>query len=164
VALVRRTNVSEEHIASITRVTRLLSLPTSQQGRASQQTAKGASCNMKMEAICFSETSDLVTRATWRHIPENNLLKLFIFISRGPASRVLSCDTNRTFHPLPLQPHSFSTPLGWTLQDRDLGMVNNGSLGSTTPGKSEARFPKMWVDHRGEQRFPSACHQNVCIF
>jgi hypothetical protein len=64
VALVRRTDVSEEHIVSILRVTRL-NLPRSQRRRASWWMAKRTSCD---------GTTVLLTRVTWRHIPEDNIV------------------------------------------------------------------------------------------
>jgi hypothetical protein len=84
VALVRWADVSGDHITSIFRVTKLLNLPISQQGYASRRTAGAFArgslrheayprselgrfnslVTLKMEAVCSSEISARLTRAT----------------------------------------------------------------------------------------------------
>jgi hypothetical protein len=45
--------------------------------------AKIISSTLKMEAICFSETSVATQQATWRHIPEDDTLHIFRLILNG---------------------------------------------------------------------------------
>jgi hypothetical protein len=72
-----RTDVSEEPIASIIRVKR-----TSELGTVLAVTSKSSKLilsTLMIKVICYSETS-VLTRATWRHNPEDGIL---LFESSG---------------------------------------------------------------------------------
>jgi hypothetical protein len=72
-----RTDILEERIESIIRVTRISEVRTTLVITINQRTLKrnGIAVTLMMEAICSSETSAL-TRATRRNRPENGILQL----------------------------------------------------------------------------------------
>jgi hypothetical protein len=75
-----------EHIASIFRIEEISSAKTSKQaGGCLLFFSKLISSILKMEAICFPETSVETQRTTRRHIPEDDTLrfqKCFVFVVR----------------------------------------------------------------------------------
>jgi hypothetical protein len=83
VALVR-TDVTEEPIASIFKVTRLVELPKTLAVTSNRSTLREVTSNvvpsspipvtLMMKAMNSSETS-IITGATWRNIPEDKILQ-----------------------------------------------------------------------------------------
>jgi hypothetical protein len=112
VAIVR-TNVSEEHIASVIRLTRIDELGTTLAATSNANVFPNSQIlvTLMMAKICSCETS-VHTRATRRNIPEDGILRLEVL--SGP--RFTPTATQKNWHrresntePVGLQPGSLTT-------------------------------------------------------